>query len=380
MGDSRVRPVTMAQVAEDAGVSIPTVSRVINESAPVTERTKQTVLRSIENLGYHPNPMASGLPRGYANMILVIIPRLTEPSSTMRLDGLIGVLRNAPYELHVVCLERPVAERLRTIGEIVLQNRPAGVVAISVPTDDDDQRRFVEAGAQVVLIDSESSVLPSDTTDDVVGGELATRHLVALGHRRIGFIGDCEEDAIGVPASASRRFGFERTMSAAQLPVRPEYVLSARHGAETAERLAHQLFALDEPPTAIFAASDVQASGVLSAARSAGLRVPHDLSVIGFDDVTVASMLGLTTIRQPLEMSGRRAGIRLLGLLGHDSGQDMPELPPLQLVVRDTTASLALTTPRSLFGASTDASNSVAQVSDGFDSASRQDDPIPRRK
>ncbi len=313
-------------------------------------------------------------------MILVIIPRLTEPSSTMRLDGLIGVLRNAPYELHVVCLERPVAERLRTIGEIVLQNRPAGVVAISVPTDDGDQRRFVEAGAQVVLIDSESSVLPSDTTDDVVGGELATLHLVALGHRRIGFIGDCEKDAIGVPASASRRLGFERTMSTAQLPVRPEYVLSAPHGAETAERLAHQLFALDEPPTAIFAASDVQASGVLSAARSAGLRVPHDLSVIGFDDVTVASMLGLTTIRQPLEISGRRAGIRLLGLLGHDRGQDMPELPPLHLVVRDTTAPLALTTPRSLIGASTDASNSVAQVSDGFDSASRQGDPVLRRK
>ena len=379
MGDPTVRPVTMAEVAEAAGVSIPTVSRVINESAPVNEETRSAVLRSIENLGYHPNPMARGLSRGHSNTILVILPRLTEPSSTMRLDGLIGVLRKTPYELHVVCLERPVAERLRTIGEIVLQNRPAGVVAISVPTDGDDERRFIEAGAPVVLIDSESSVLPSDTTDDVVGGEMAARHLVALGHRRIGFIGDCEEDAIGVPSSASRRLGFERAMSAAQLPVRPEYVLSAPHGAETAERLAHQLFTLDEPPTAIFAASDIQASGVLSAARNAGLRVPHELSVIGFDDVTVASMLGLTTIRQPLDASGRRAGIRLLGLLGHDAGEDMPELPPLQLVVRDTTAPLALTAPRSLFGTSSDASNSVAQVSDGFDSASRQDDPIPRR-
>ncbi len=380
MGDSTARPVTMAEVAEAAGVSVPTVSRVMNESAPVNEETRSAVVRSIEDLGYHPNPMASGLSRGYSNTILVIVPRLTEPSSTMRLDGLIGVLRKAPYELHVVCLERPVAERLRTIGEIVLQNRPAGAVAISVPTDREDQRRFDEAGTSVVLVDSQSSVLPSDTTDDVEGGEMATQHLVALGHTRIGFIGDCEEEAIGVPASARRRQGYERVMTAARLPVRHGYVRTAPHGADTAEELARQMLALDEPPTAIFAASDVQASGVLAAARSLGMRVPHDLSVIGFDDVNVAALLGLTTIRQPLEVSGRRAGIRLLELLGHDPEEDMPEFSPLQLVVRDTTAPIAFSTPRSPFDASADALDSVTQVSDELDLAARQGQPVPRRK
>lgn len=378
--DSTGRPVTMAQVAADAGVSIPTVSRVINTSAPVTDRTRQAVLQSIEDLDYHPNPMARGLSRGHSNTILVIVPHITEPSSTMRLDGLIGVLRRAPYELHVVCLERPLDERLRTIGEIVLQNRPAGVVAISVPTDEEDRRQFLASGASVVLVDSHSSALPNDTTDDVEGGELATRHLVALGHRRIGFIGDSEEKANGVPSSADRRHGFERVMIAAGLQVRPEYVLQAPHGADTTEELAHQMLDLVDPPTAIFASSDVRAFGVLAAARSAGLRVPHDLSVIGFDDVHVASLMGLTTIRQPLEISGRRAGIRLLGLLGHEAEEDLPEFPPLELVVRDTTAPLALTTQRSQFGASIEASNSVAQVPNGLDHASRQGQPVPRRK
>jgi len=97
----------MAQVAEDAGVSIPTVSRVINASAPVAVQTRQTVLSSIERLGYHPNPMARGLSRGHSDTVLTILPHISEPSVAMRLSGLIGVLRNSPYEIHLVDVELP---------------------------------------------------------------------------------------------------------------------------------------------------------------------------------------------------------------------------------------------------------------------------------
>ncbi|MEN8113643.1 MAG: LacI family DNA-binding transcriptional regulator [Actinomycetota bacterium] len=380
MEESSIRPVTMADVATHAGVSIPTVSRVINGSAPVSARKRNAVLEAIAELGYHPNPMARGLSLGRSDTVLVILPHITEPSSTLRLGGLIDVLRHSPYELHVVCLERPIEERLRTIGEIVLQNRPAGVVVVSLPANSDDHRRFREAGVPVVLVDSPSSEFPADTIDDVAGGEMATNHLLTLGHRRIGFVGDDEKSAIGVPASAHRRRGFEQAMANASLPVRPEHVRGAPHGMETAQRLAEEILALEEPPTAVFAASDIQAFGVLAAARNAGVAVPGDLSVVGFDDVHTAQLMGLTTIRQHLEVSGRRAGIRLLEILGHDTSEQLPEFPPLELVVRDTTAPPRITAPRTLSGSSREGSDMEARVPNVLDSASRQIEPVPRRK
>lgn len=364
------RRVTMAHVAHDAGVSIPTVSRVINDSAPVAGETRDAVLRAIRDLGYHPNPLARGLSRGHSDSVLVILPHIAEPSASMRLSGLIGVLRNSPYELHLVDLERPVTERLRQIGQIVLQNRPAGVIVISLPLDEADRRSFRNAGIPVVLVDCPSDELPADSVDDETGGDMATRHLIELGHTRIGFIGDREETAIGVPASADRRHGFEKAMAAANLPIRPQYVRTAPHGAETAAVLAADLLALDEPPTALFAASDVQAFGVLRAAREAGVRVPDDLSVIGFDDIDAASLADLTTVRQPLEASGRRSGLRLLQMLGHSPEDEVPELPPLRIVFRNSTAPPSGTTAKEpLSSASIEAGDMATKVSSWLGSA-----------
>jgi len=380
LGEAPSRRVTSADVALRAGVSIPTVSRVVNGSAPVSAEKRRAVLDAIEALGYHPNPMARGLSLGRSDTVLVILPHITEPSSAVRLGGIIEALRPSPYELHVVCLERPIEERLRTIGEIVLQNRPAGVVVVSLPADEDDHRRFREAGIPVVLVDSPSAELPADTIDDVAAGETATRHLINLGHERIGFIGDDERTTIGVPASACRRRGFERAMAAASLRIRPGHVRTAPHGTATAQRLADEMLGLGTPPTAIFAASDTQAFGVLAAARAAGVAVPGGLSVIGFDDVPAASLMGLTTVRQHLEVSGRRAGIRLLNLLGHDTGEELPDYAAPELVVRDTTAPPGHTAPRTLSRSSRGEQGTEAQVPITHGSAARQVRRVPRRK
>lgn len=374
------RPVTMAQVAADAGVSIPTVSRVVTGSAPVAEDTRRAVRRSIETLGYQPNLIARGLSRGRSDSVLVILPHITEPSSSLRLSGLIDVLRRSPYELHLVDLERPLEDRVRPIGEIVLQNRPAGVVIISLPTDEQDHHRFEQVGAPVVLIDSPSPQYPSDVVDDVAGGALAVNHLIALGHTRIGFIGDREDTAIGVPSSANRRRGYEQALLSAQLQIRSDYIGTAPHGTETAEMRATEMLALTDPPTAIFAVSDVQAFGVLSAARKANVRVPHELSVVGFDDIQAASMMALTTVRQPLEISGRRAGIQLLKLLGHPSTMDLPEFPALELVVRDTTAPVVLTTRDSLLDNPKEGPSSATKIPSVLDPAIKQGGPVSRRK
>jgi DNA-binding LacI/PurR family transcriptional regulator len=376
------RAVTIAEVASDAGVSVPTVSRVLNGSAPVAAQTKHRVLRSIERLGYHPNPMAQSLSRGQSNVVMVIVPHIAEPSVTSRLQGLIGVLRDSPYELHLVDIEQPAAERDRSLAEIVAQHRPAAAVIFSLPPSEGDERWFRDRGTPVVLVDVESAVLPSDSIDDVAGGAMAVRHLLGLGHRRIAFVGDDEASTVGVPASARRRIGYETALADAGIPARPDYVRTASGAPDAACLLALDLFALAEPPTAVFAAYDVQAFGVLSAARQVGLDVPGQLSVVGFDDILAASLAGLTTVRQPLEVSGRRAGLRVLEALGHTSQEALPSLPALELVSRGTTGPVDATGNyvRSPTEASSEVNVGGKEVSTTLDFAARRSEGIPRRK
>jgi DNA-binding LacI/PurR family transcriptional regulator len=167
----------------------------------------------------------------------------------------------------------------------------------------------------------------------VAGGRLAAEHLVALGHERIAYVGDDEDTPFGFTSSARRRIGAASVLEAhgAELIVR-----RGDPGRDHARTLAAGLFALDDPPTAIFAGSDLQALGVLEAAEAAGLDVPADLSVVGFDDVEIARYAGLTTIAQPLEESGVR-GARLL-LQALDGARRTAHRLNLRLVVRATTA------------------------------------------
>jgi LacI family transcriptional regulator len=173
----------------------------------------------------------------------------------------------------------------------------------------------------------------------VEGGVLATRHLLELGHRRIAFVGDPSDNRFGFTSSAHRRAGFEDAMRAAGLQVPAHYVMEGEHSREVALEMASDLLALPQPPTAIFAASDTQAFGVLEAAVRAGVSVPEQLSVIGFDDVEMATYLGLTTVRQPLTYSGARGA----QLLIQQAGGWYPDEPvveklSLELIDRRTTA------------------------------------------
>ena len=371
MKDRKGRAVTIAEVATDAGVSIPTVSRVLNGSAPVAQPTRHRVLNSIKRLGYHPNPMARGLSRGRSDTVMVILPHIAEPSIMLRLQGLVSVLRESPYELHLVDIEHPVPGR-RSLLDIVGQNRPAAAVIISLPPSASEARRFAESATPVVLVDVESGRLPADAIDDVAGGELATRHLLALGHRRIAFVGDDDESMIGVPASADRRRGFEQAMAAAGVTVPRRHVRTVAREPEAAAQVGAELFASADPPTAVFAAYDVLAFALIRAARDAGLDVPRDVSVIGFDDIQAASLAGLTTVRQPLEVTGRRAGLRVLHALGHSTDVPLPDLPPLELVERSTTASPP---PESSPVPAGD-----SEVASAFEAAGPPPGRIPRRK
>jgi DNA-binding LacI/PurR family transcriptional regulator len=324
---------TISGVARHAGVGVATVSRVLNGSPSVRDETRQRVLDAIAELGYAPNPAARALSTGRTLSVGVVAPFFTRPSVMERLRGISHVLAGAGYRLVLFDVERPGqdSESFRT-----LPGGLDGLLSISLCPPEADLARFEAAGMPVVLVDHPHDRLPAVHTDDAAGGRMATEHLLSLGHRRIAFIGDFEHNYHGFTSSAVRRKGYEQAHAAAGLEVIPELVRRASHGRDPSAVLTRELLELDEPPTAIFAASDTQAMGVLEAAEGLGVYVPGELSVVGYDDIEVARYAGPTTVAQPLEESGMHGAELLLAALSGaaDGGRQLH----VELVVRSTTA------------------------------------------
>jgi LacI family transcriptional regulator len=324
---------TITEVAREAGVGVGTVSRVVNGSAAVREETRRRVLDAIARLGYTPNAAARALSTGRTATVGVVAPFFTRASVMTRLRGISRVLDAGGYSLVLFDIERP-EQALGYFQELASRGRVDAVLAITLAPEPRELERFRAAGIPVVLIDREHSSLPSVMIDDVAGGRLATEHLLALGHERIGFIGDIEP--CGDRPIARRRAGYDSALRAAGVEPDDALVRRAEHGHELAAAQARELLALPQPPSAIFAASDDQALAVLAAAAEDGVSVPGDLSVVGFDDVESARWAGLTTVAQPLEQSGEQGAELVLAALAGD-----PVTPcelELQLVVRVTSA------------------------------------------
>ena len=239
------------------------------------------------------------------------------------------------YDLMVFDIESESRQR-RAFELFDRGDRADGLLVVSTlpPTAEVDRLRA--ADIPCVLIDAVHPSFPSIAVDDVAGGEIASRHLIALGHRRIALIGDPPPE-FRFDWSRDRTRGYERALAAAGIEVREDYVREGTRLPHVARAVAAELLSLPERPTAVFAASDTQAIGVLEAARTLGISVPGELSVIGFDDIEVASYVGLTTVRQPLVESGRRGARILLDVLAGRSVAPLRELLPLELVVRSTT-------------------------------------------
>src|SRR3712207_6127275 len=325
---------TIARVAQEAGVGVGTVSRVINGSASVSEATRRRVLDVVAELGYEPNATARALSTGRTRSIGVIAPFFTRPSVIERLRGVASLLADSGCQLVLFDVERP-EQRTGVFRSLV--GRVDGLLSISLAPPKAELRRLEAAGIPVVLVDHSHDSVPSVIVDDVEGGRLATSHLLELGHRRIAFAGDTVDGVHGASASSRRCVGYQRALVDAGVPVRPDLVRLRPHGRDSAE-IARDLLALAAPPTAVFAASDLQALGMIEAFQALGAQVPDDLSVIGFDDVEVARYAGLTTVAQPLEDSGTRGAELLLSALeGEDVFQARQHLS-LELVVRGTTA------------------------------------------
>ena len=332
-------PATINDVAARAGVGVGTVSRVLNGGAHVRPVTRAKVMEAIEALKYRPSPLARNLSLRRTLVIGVVVPFFTSPSAVERVRGVASILASSPYDLMLFDIEsedrREHAFRLFDRGD-----RSDGLLLLSLVPPDDEVERLRSARLPCVLVDAPHPAFPSVVIDDVRGGELATSHLIELGHRRIAFIGDKPPDPYRFASSRDRTRGYERALADAGIDTRPEYLREGTQRDHVARSIAIDLLRLPHRPTAVFAASDQQALGVLEAARILGIRVPEELSVVGFDDVEVAAYVGLTTVRQPLFESGRRGAELLLEMLGGNEPAEEPrtEQLPVEVVVRTTTA------------------------------------------
>lgn len=326
--------VTISQVAAAAGVSTPTVSRVLNDTASVTPETKAKVEAAIAELNYRPSALARALSYGRTMSIGAVVPFVTHPSAVERMRGVIDGLRTSPYPLTLYDVEHPShrAEHLDAIAS----TPPAGAIIAMQPTED-ELHILHGSDTPIVFVDASVPGFSSVSVDHRCGGRIATEHLLDLGHERIAFLGDNEDNPFGFMSSALRHQGFNDAMAAAGLPIDETLVLTSAHGRDEARSLAAGALESAQPPTAFVAASDTQAFGAIDAARGLGLDVPGDVSVIGFDDIPASAHLSLTTVRQPLEESGRLAAEILMQAIGSPGHPEVHELLPLELVIRDTT-------------------------------------------
>jgi DNA-binding LacI/PurR family transcriptional regulator len=335
----RKKAVTIRDVARHAGVSVATASRALNGKQVVNPQTRDRILAVMEELGFAPSPAARRLSLGRTLTIGVVVSFLTRPQAAERLRGVDAVLTDSEFDLVIYNVES-VQKRDHYLATLAQSQRADGLLVMSLPP--------AEAGpvlargpVPMVFIDVHTpsvAGMPRVIGDDVAGGALAARHLVELGHRRIAFVGDAVADPFGFTSSRDRQEGLTQELAATGIVIPPEWIGHGAHGRYEARDQARRMLSSDDRPTAIFAASDTQALGVIAAARDLGLRVPDDLSVVGYDDIEAADYVGLTTIRQQLFESGRRGAEILLAEIENRSEQPaIAELTP-ELVVRATTA------------------------------------------
>jgi LacI family transcriptional regulator len=327
---------TIRDVAEQAGVSVATVSKVLNNRYGVAAATQERVQQVIETLGYETSLVARSLRNQRTNVIGILVADL-EPFSTELLKGASRAIRGTGYELVVysaggvsndhVGWERRYLSRLA--GTLI-----DGAVLVT-PTVVD-----APSGVPVVCVDPHTGTPgpPTVDSDNLTGARLAVEHLLELGHRRIGLLAGRPD----LESARLREEGYRQALAAANIAVDPDLIRVGGYEQELSEGAARELLSRPDRPTAIFAANDRMALETLEVARGLGLRVPEDLSLVGFDNIpeTVMADPPLTTINQPIQQMGQRSIELLLRLMAGEEPTSMHVTLPTDLVVRLSTAPL----------------------------------------
>lgn len=329
--------VTIRDVAKHAGVGVGTVSRVLNDSHSVRESTRLKVLEAIEDLNYSPSPAARSLSSGKTMAIGVIVPFFTNASVVKRLQGVASVVASSDYDLVLFDVEN-VQNKDVLLSNIINRKLVDGLIIVSLQPSPADMERFLQAGIPAVIVDAVEPRISSVFVDNVGGGKMATRHLIALGHEKIAYISDYPDNPFNNSPVYDRHRGYRLALQEAGIPLRRHYYRQGGLERGDARPLAHELLNLPDRPTAIFTYCDTQAFGVIEAATELGLRIPEDVSVIGFDDIEAAEYAQLTTVRQSLFESGVLGAELMLEAIRDPMCDTQEVLLDVDLVIRQTTA------------------------------------------
>jgi len=326
-------------VARLAGVSRTTVSYVLNgrTNLPIPEETRTRVLEAAQSLGYRPNRLVVGMVKGKTRTLGVIVSRLDSPYFAHVVQGFQEVCDGQDYRVLLEHTQHDPARELRQVN-LLLEHRVDGLLWIADHWTVHQARGWiaplVKEGVSCVVTDDSGTadLVDTVTTEDFVGAREAVRHLIALGHRRIAHLSAGER----LSNSRARREGYEAALRESGIPMDPALIVSDAYDIQNPEGDAAALFDSADPPTAVFTAHDDMALIMLQQLRRRGLRVPEDMSLIGYGDAEAAKYLDLTTVRQnPLEV-GRQAARFLIARL------EIPERPlqcieiPTELIVRAT--------------------------------------------
>ncbi|OGO09334.1 MAG: LacI family transcriptional regulator [Chloroflexi bacterium RBG_13_60_13] len=330
---------TMRDVAKRAGASVTTVSHVVNGTRRVSDGLRQQVLTAVTELGYQPNALARSLRSKKTHTIGLVVPDSANPFFAEVARGIEDVTFEAGHSV-ILCNSDGNLQKELLYTDLLVEKQVDGILFVAAGFSAEHILRLLQRRIPVVVVDREIPGVSVDSvlTDNERGGWLATDHLIKLGHCRIG----CITGPSDLTPSADRVRGYQRALQESGLPVESELVVKGEFQSESGHRAAHSLLGMEDPPTAVFACNDLMAVGVFGAAYERSFQVPDQLSVVGFDDIRLASFTNppLTTVAQPKHEMGALAARMLL-----DRMQD-PEMAPrrrlleTKLLVRRSTASV----------------------------------------
>jgi LacI family transcriptional regulator len=324
-------------VARSAGVSYSTVSRVVNDYAHVNEGTRERVQAAMRELGYVAHVTARALASGRTQAIGLLAQEIDNPFFSVVIKGVDQAVSTADYDL-LLCTTHSRREKEAEYVARLSHGMVDGLLIV-LPTGVPEYiAQLRHERYPFVLVDHDSDARGCNVVNAAnrSGTREGISYLLALGHRRIGFITGRPD----VGATYTRYAGYRAALAEAGIPVDERLVVEGDFLEQRGYEAGRELLALEEPPTAIFASSDAAAFGVLAAARDASLQVPRELSVLGFDDIVEASYIGaaLSTVRQPLREMGRVAVQRLMRLLADPSQPAERIVMETELIIRQTTA------------------------------------------
>jgi LacI family transcriptional regulator len=327
--------VTIQDVAREAGVSVSTISRVLNQKDDVSIETQRHVREVIDHLGYTSTLAARSMRSRKTNVIGLIVPDAEHPFSLEVIKGVNHAIAQSDYDL-LIYTTGDFRKQNTALHEKQYVSLINGTIADGVIVLTSSARNF-SSRAPLVFIDPYvcNDDFPTILADNYTGAHELMRYLVELGHRRIAYISGRE----GLQNNA-RFKAYQDVLSEFGITYEPDLVVEGDFSTRTGRLCGKRLLALQDPPTAIFAANDQAALGVIEAAQEANVKIPDDLSLAGFDNIPEAAILGLTTVSQPMIEMGSRAVDSLFRVIKGLKIEEMKQVLPTRLVVRNSCKSL----------------------------------------